>query len=112
MKKFVSIVLTIIFLFIGVVTLPTSPSENESYLPQEETLCQSTVTSQSVSTTIISAIKSGVPTDFVYIVYTTKTGKRYHSRKSCSGLSSAKAIYEAPIKEATARGLTACLKCY
>lgn len=111
MKKFISIVLTIIFLIVGIVMLPTTLSENESYLPKEETLCESTFTSQSTCTTIVSAIKSGVPTDFVYVVYTTKTGKKYHSRKSCSGLSPAKAIYETPIKEATARGLTPCFKC-
>lgn len=46
------------------------------------------------------------------IVYTTKTGKRYHSRKTCSGLSNANAIYESTLSQAKGKGLTPCAKCY
>jgi len=46
------------------------------------------------------------------IVYTTKTGKKYHKIKTCSGLSNAKAIYETPLKDAKNNGLTACSICW
>ncbi len=46
------------------------------------------------------------------IVYTTETGTKYHSAKSCSGLSKAKAIYETALSKAKANGLTPCSKCH
>lgn len=45
-------------------------------------------------------------------VYTTKTGKRYHSTKTCPGLSQANAIYETPLEKAKEDGLTPCQKCH
>ena len=45
-------------------------------------------------------------------VYITETGKKYHSRESCSGLNNAKAIYDSTISEAKNRGLTPCSKCW
>lgn len=45
-------------------------------------------------------------------VYTTKTGKRYHSRSSCSGLNNANAIYESTLTAAKNKGLTPCEKCH
>ena len=45
-------------------------------------------------------------------VYVTETGKKYHSTKSCSGLSNAKAVYEATLTEAQSRNLGPCSKCY
>ena len=46
------------------------------------------------------------------IVFTTKTGKKYHSTKKCSGLSNANAIYESKLNDAKNKGLTPCAKCY
>lgn len=45
-------------------------------------------------------------------VYTTATGKKYHSTKNCSGLSNAKAIYESTLSAAKDKGLGPCSKCY
>ena len=45
-------------------------------------------------------------------VYTTKTGKKYHSTKNCSGLNNANAIYDSTLSEAQGRGLTPCSKCH
>ena len=51
-------------------------------------------------------------TDKTNTVYTTETGSKYHSTKSCSGLSNAKAIYTSTLSKAKDIGLTACSKCY
>ena len=45
-------------------------------------------------------------------VYVTKTGKKYHSRKSCRGLNRAKKIYTSTLKKAKKRGLKKCKICY
>ncbi len=45
-------------------------------------------------------------------VYTTKTGKKYHSRTNCPGLSNANAIFESTLSAAKNRGLGPCSKCY
>ncbi len=45
-------------------------------------------------------------------VYTTETGKKYHSSKNCSGLSRAKNIYKSSLSNAKASGLGACEKCW
>ncbi len=45
-------------------------------------------------------------------VYITKTGSKYHSTKSCSGLSMAKRIYESTLEDAENEGLEPCSKCY
>ena len=46
------------------------------------------------------------------VVYITKTGKKYHSRKNCSGLSNANAIFDSTLAEAEGKGLTPCSKCH
>lgn len=51
---------------------------------------------------------AAVKTDKVYI---TKTGKRYHLKKSCSGLRNANAIYTTTKKKAVNKGLTPCHIC-
>ncbi|MBQ7045865.1 MAG: DNA/RNA non-specific endonuclease [Clostridia bacterium] len=45
-------------------------------------------------------------------VYITKTGAKYHSTSSCSGLKKAKAIYDSTVSEAKSKGLTPCSICY
>lgn len=45
-------------------------------------------------------------------VYTTATGKKYHSTKNCSGLSNAKAIYDSTLEDAKNQGLEPCSKCH
>lgn len=45
-------------------------------------------------------------------VWITATGKRYHSRSSCSGLSRARSKWTVTISRARAKGLTACHICY
>lgn len=45
-------------------------------------------------------------------VYVTRTGKKYHSRKSCRGLNRAKKIYTSTLKKAKKRGLKKCKICY
>ncbi len=47
---------------------------------------------------------------FAKTVFITKTGKRWHGSKSCSGLSRAKSIFPVSFKEAQSRGLTHCKK--
>ena len=44
-------------------------------------------------------------------VYTTATGKKYHLKKNCRGLSNAKKIYTSTKKKAEAQGLTPCKIC-
>lgn len=44
--------------------------------------------------------------------YITRTGSKYHSSKSCSGLIKAKAIYDSTVGEAKSKNLTPCSKCY
>lgn len=46
------------------------------------------------------------------IVYTTKTGKKYHSTKGCSGLSNANQIFETKLSDAKNKGLEPCKKCH
>ena len=45
-------------------------------------------------------------------VYVTRTGKKYHSRKSCRGLNRAKKIYKTTLKKAKKQGLKKCKICY
>lgn len=45
-------------------------------------------------------------------VYTTATGKKYHSTKSCKGLNNARNIYEKNESDAINSGLTKCDLCY
>lgn len=45
-------------------------------------------------------------------VYTTATGKKYHSRRSCPGLSHARKIYKTTVSNAKSQGLTKCKICY
>ena len=45
------------------------------------------------------------------IVYTTRTGSKYHSRKSCPTLSRSRVIYSKTLSEAKAEGLDACKVC-
>ena len=44
-------------------------------------------------------------------VYITKTGKKYHLKKSCDGLENAHAIYKTTKSKAKSRGLTLCKIC-
>lgn len=44
-------------------------------------------------------------------VYTTATGKRYHARQNCPGLSRARKIYRETLSEAKAEGLSPCHIC-
>ena len=111
MKRVFKFILITVILIVGIVTLPSAPSPTSPSVQQGEALCQSTVSSEVVDTTV-SFVKSGLPTHFEATVYTTETGKKYHSAKSCPGLSNAKEIYETPLKEAKEKGLTECLKCY
>ena len=61
----------------------------------------------------ISKIVNNTPQNTVSkTVYTTATGKRYHSTKNCSGLSNANAIYDSTLQDAQNQGLTPCAKCY
>lgn len=111
MKRVFNFILITVILIVGIVTLPSAPSLTSPDFQQEDILCQSAASSEHSSTTV-SFIKSGVPTHLEPTVYTTETGKKYHSAKSCPGLSNAKEIYETLLKEAKEKGLTECLKCY
>ena len=111
MKKAFSFVLITVLLIVGMVFIPSAPSLTSPDFQQEDIICQSCASSNP-SGAIVSFIKSGVPTHFEPTVYTTETGKKYHSAKSCPGLSNANEIYETPLKEAKEKGLSECLKCY
>lgn len=111
MKKTIYVVLTVVLMFVSFVVTPTFKSEKTPLFSQEETLCEVTVLYKPANTNV-SWIKSGIPTHFVRNVFTTETGKKYHSKKSCSGLSQAKAIYEEALDKALDSGLTPCSKCY
>ncbi len=45
-------------------------------------------------------------------VFITKSGKRYHSTRSCRGLNNAKSVFEVSLSEAQGKGLTPCSICY
>jgi DNA-entry nuclease len=45
-------------------------------------------------------------------VLITKSGKRYHSTSTCSGLKNAKAVFESSLLDAQNKGLTPCSICY
>ena len=79
MKKIIYVVLTVVFLLVGVVMMPTFKSEKTPLFPQEETLCEVTVLSKPADMNV-SWIKSGIPTHFVRNVFTTETGKKYHCK--------------------------------
>ena len=67
-------------------------------------------TTSAPATTTTQAPAPAVPSE--QTVFTTQTGKRYHSTKNCSGLSNAKAIFESTLQNAKNKGLTPCSKCY
>ena len=82
-----------------------------SWSDKGETIKLSSTSSSSNSSTG-SGTSSNVTNNTSTTVYTTKTGKKYHSTKKCSGLSNASAIYESKLNDAKNKGLTPCSKCY
>ena len=93
------------------ISIPTTTSKNT----------ETSNTNTSVTTTVTTSVKSTVtskPIENVQqesnsqIVYITATGKKYHSTKSCSGLSNAKAIYDSTLSEAKSKNLGPCSKCH
>jgi DNA-entry nuclease len=58
-----------------------------------------------------TVVEPGSQTDEQIIVFTTKSGKKYHLSRECSGLANAGEIYEKTETEATAQGLTLCSIC-
>jgi len=81
----------------------TTPEPAISSKPEETTAVPSTTAKPEEDTT---------QNDISQIVYITKTGKKYHSTKNCSGLNNANAIYDSTLSEALDRGLTPCSKCH
>jgi len=71
-----------------------------------------TSSSQSTSTKPESSTGNTTQENTSQKVYITKTGKRYHSTKSCSGLNNANAIFDSTIAEAKNKNLTPCSKCW
>lgn len=63
----------------------------------------------SVTSSTVDAIEDVLFDDVVYI---TASGSKYHSTASCSGLSSAKAVYETTLAEALEDGYEPCKICW
>lgn len=78
---------------------------NHAYTNGKCSVCGAKNPEESTSSTVQENTNS-------QIVYTTKTGKRYHSSKTCSSLSNANAIYESTLSQAKDKGLTPCATCH
>lgn len=81
----------------------TGPSSSET------TSSTTTTTTPSTETTTNNNTQQDTSSETVYV---TATGKKYHSTKSCSGLSNANAIYESTLSDAEEDGLEPCKKCH
>lgn len=57
-------------------------------------------------------VKSSSQTQNSQNVFITQTGKKYHSSRSCRGLSNANAIYETTLSDAQSTGLSPCSWCH
>ena len=60
----------------------------------------------------IKSIKTLSSTNVTTTVYTTATGTKYHSTKSCRGLANANKIYSTSLSDAKSQGLEPCKLCY
>ncbi len=111
-----SIVLALVLLFAGTLTTPSSevpPNSNGDSQIHGTIPPGTSYTTSKATTSKTTAFVEDPPQDNLSrTVYVTKTGKKYHLTKRCSGLSNANAIYEATLSEAKSRGLTPCSKCY
>lgn len=95
-------------------TAATKPSTTKQSTTKPSTTKQSTTT-KPPQTTVPKTTEpktTASKNENSQTVYTTKTGKRYHSTKTCPGLSQANAIYETPLEKAKENGLTPCQKCH
>lgn len=85
---------------------PSSTSSSNLNIPKDEITSKSTTTTRLEKTTTVNIQPNSAT------VYITATGKKYHSTKSCSGLSNAKAIYDSTLSAAISKGLEPCSKCH
>lgn len=94
----------------------TKESEPEITTVTEQTEVETTTVTEhtkTVSDTTVLTTAPEAPTgdNESKIVYITKTGKRYHIDKNCSGLKRAKEIFDSTISEVKDKNLTPCSIC-
>ena len=93
------------------ITTPDSSTSSESETSEPETTTE-TNEPESATETVPETEKpdNSVATDEkVQMVWVTESGKRYHSRSTCSNMKSPRQI---PLEDAKDQGYTACQKCH
>ena len=113
----------------NVVSTPTATATNKveenTPTPKPTATAKPTITAQATAGATAKPTTTAKPTakptvkptennqeDNSKIVYTTKTGKKYHSTKSCRGLNNANTIYDSTLSEAKNKNLAPCDICY
>ncbi len=119
LNKSLSIVLAVVLLFGGALAMPTSktPTNNTGTQITEngfsgDTYCKTCGIKIASGEATPKTEDSTQQENNSQTVYITKTGRRYHSTKRCSGLNNANEIYDSTLSEAQGLGLTPCSKCY
>ena len=129
LKPIVAIILSVVLFFVGILTSP--PSEPTSSVSDDTEQITTTDTKEDVTTTDNTTVVTDTDTSYnhsttndiettkpnnsiiddeeVEMVWVSSSGKKYHSRATCSGMTSAKEI---PLEDAEKQGYTACKKCH
>lgn len=95
----------------------TSANDKDDIGSITQSISNSTTSTTKSSTTKASTTKpsttSTAPRETtIETVYYTATGTKYHSRKTCAGLSNANNIYSTDLQSAKSNNLGPCSKCY
>ena len=85
-------------------TLETTDSDTETELPTEENTATESNTETATPETTYQETETKVE-----MVWISSTGEKYHSKASCSNMSSPRQI---PLEDAKEQGYTACKKCH
>ncbi len=97
----------------SVTTLNHKYSKATTKKPKTCSYCKKTVGKPlSVQSVPTQTTQTNTTTPITSTVYTTATGKKYHSSKGCRGLSNAKNIYTSTLSDAQSLGLDPCSICH